>query len=54
MKKQEEPKRFMIVTMLTATEILSIKKWLKANGYTIGGYVASHLREVSRDTGTAR
>jgi len=47
-QKPEEPKRFVIVSMLTDSEVLSIKKWLKANGYTIGGYVASHLRDVSK------
>lgn len=53
-KKTEELQPWQITMMMTASDREAIKRWLKASGYTAGGYVASHLREVSRDTGTAR
>jgi len=51
-KKPEELQQWQITMMVTASDREAIKRWLKAGGYTAGGYVASHLREVSRGSGS--
>jgi len=46
-KKPEELQQWQITMMVTASEREAIKRWLKANGLMIGGYVAKLLKEAA-------